>query len=213
MPFRLLERRGRPTAVILLLLVVVAQLALALRRHAPLGLEHLLGLAGAARRLVTLRRVEGLQVRRREGARVAAEVITAGASAYGVVAWWAGWEEGLAGWFGDGQGRKQGGRKGDAQYCSGKERAGVPRGTESRRAGALKAFPLLKRFSIARSTSGIVLAPELSFAVVIPSRRATAGTPSIRRPTSCCAVTASAIFFPRGIVCCVGVLGYCERTL
>ncbi len=94
MPFRLLERRGRPTAVILLLLVVVAELALALRRHAPLGLEHLLGFAGAARRLVPLRRVEGLQVRRREGARVAAEVVTAGASAHGVVAWWTGWRRG-----------------------------------------------------------------------------------------------------------------------
>ena len=94
MPFRLLERRGRPTAVILLLLVVVAELALALRRHAPLGLEHLLGLAGAARRLVPLRRVEGLQVRRGEGASVAAEVVTAGASAHGVVAWWTGWRRG-----------------------------------------------------------------------------------------------------------------------
>lgn len=164
MPFRLLERRGRPTAVILLLLVVVAQLTLALRRHAPLRLQHLLGLAGAARRLVPLRRVEGLQVRRREGARVAAEVVTAGASAHGVVAWWTGWRRGQ--WVVLVVGRvwaKQGGRKGDAQYCSGKERAGVPRGTESRRAGALKAFPLLKRFSIARSTSGIVLAPELYY--------------------------------------------------
>lgn len=70
-------------------------------------------------------------------------------------------EEGLVSGSVVGRGWKQGGRKGHAQYCSGKERAGVPRGTESRRAGALKAFPLLKRFSIARSTSGIVLAPEL----------------------------------------------------
>ena len=99
----------------------------------------------------------------------------------------------------------RGGSKGDAQYCSGKERAGVPRGTESRRAGALKAFPLLKRFSIARSTSGIVLAPELSFKVTIPSRSATAGTPCIQHPIICCAVAISVIFFPQGILCCVGV--------
>ena len=40
-------RGRRPTAVVLLLLVVVAQLALALSRHAALGLLHLIHVVAA----------------------------------------------------------------------------------------------------------------------------------------------------------------------
>jgi hypothetical protein len=64
--FFLFNRRGRPTSVILLLLVVVPQLALALRGHPPLGLHDLLRLAGTLRLVVAaLRGVEVLQVGRR----------------------------------------------------------------------------------------------------------------------------------------------------
>lgn len=60
----MLYRRGRPTSVELLLLVVVAQLALPLSRHPPLVLHHLLCLIGAARGLVPLGGVKVLEVRR-----------------------------------------------------------------------------------------------------------------------------------------------------
>lgn len=60
----MLYRRGRPTSVVLLLLVVVAQLALPLSRHPPLLLHHLFGLVRAARGLVSLGGVKVLQVRR-----------------------------------------------------------------------------------------------------------------------------------------------------
>lgn len=59
----MLYSRGRPTSVILLLLMVVAELALALSRHPPLGLHHLFRLVGAARGLVSLGGVEVLEVR------------------------------------------------------------------------------------------------------------------------------------------------------
>lgn len=55
-------RRGRPTSVVLLLLVVVPKLPLPLGSQSPLGLHHLLRLVGAARGLVTLGSIEGLQV-------------------------------------------------------------------------------------------------------------------------------------------------------
>lgn len=60
-----LYRGGRPTSVVLLLLMIVAKLALPLSRHPPLGLHHLLRLVGAARGLVSLGGVEILEVRRR----------------------------------------------------------------------------------------------------------------------------------------------------
>lgn len=60
----MLYRRGRPTSVELLLLVVVAQLALPLGCHPPLVLDHLLRIIGAARGLMSLRGVEVLQIRR-----------------------------------------------------------------------------------------------------------------------------------------------------
>lgn len=50
----MLYRRGRPTSVKLLLLVVVAQLALPLGRHPPLVLDHLFRIVGAARGLMSL---------------------------------------------------------------------------------------------------------------------------------------------------------------
>ena len=56
----MLYRRGRPTSVVLLLLMVVPQLSLSLSCHSPLGLHHLLRLVGAARGLVSLGRVEVL---------------------------------------------------------------------------------------------------------------------------------------------------------
>jgi len=58
----MLYRRGRPTSVVLLLLMVIPKLTLPLSRHSPLGLHHLLRLVGAARGLVPLGRVEVLQV-------------------------------------------------------------------------------------------------------------------------------------------------------
>lgn len=61
----MLYSRGRPTSVILLLLMVVAELALALSRHPPLGLHHLFRLVGAARGLVSLGGVKVLEVGRR----------------------------------------------------------------------------------------------------------------------------------------------------
>jgi hypothetical protein len=67
----MLYRRGRPTSVELLLLMVVPELTLALSGHSPLCLNHLLCLVGAARGLVTLGRVEVLQVRLVRAARIA----------------------------------------------------------------------------------------------------------------------------------------------
>lgn len=64
----MLYRRGRPTSVVLLLLMVVPQLSLPLSGHSPLGLHHLFRLVGAARGLVALGGVEVLQVRRGVGA-------------------------------------------------------------------------------------------------------------------------------------------------
>lgn len=61
----MLYRRGRPTSVVLLLLMVVPKLSLPLGGHSPLGLHHLLRLVRAARGLVSLGGVEVLQVRRR----------------------------------------------------------------------------------------------------------------------------------------------------
>jgi hypothetical protein len=65
-----LYRGGRPTSVVLLLLMIVAKLALPLSCHPPLGLHHLLRLVGAARGLVSLGGIEILEIRRR-GARTA----------------------------------------------------------------------------------------------------------------------------------------------
>ena len=59
-----LYRGGRPTSVVLLLLMIVAKLALPLSRHPPLGLHHLLRLVGAARGLVSLGGIEILEIRR-----------------------------------------------------------------------------------------------------------------------------------------------------
>ena len=58
----MLYSRGRPTSVVLLLLMVIPQLSLSLSRHSPLGLHHLLRLVGAARGLVALGGVEVLEV-------------------------------------------------------------------------------------------------------------------------------------------------------
>ncbi len=60
----MLYRRGRPTSIELLLLMVIPKLSFPLSCHSPLGLHHLLRLVGAARGLVALRRVEVLQVAR-----------------------------------------------------------------------------------------------------------------------------------------------------
>jgi hypothetical protein len=57
-----LYRRGWPTSVILLLLMIVSELTLPLSRHPPFGLHHLLRLVGAARGLMPLRSIEILQV-------------------------------------------------------------------------------------------------------------------------------------------------------
>lgn len=57
----MLHRRGRPTSVVLLFLMVVPQLALALSRHPSLGLHNLLRFVRASRGLVALCRVEVLQ--------------------------------------------------------------------------------------------------------------------------------------------------------
>lgn len=55
-----LYRRGRPTSIILLLLVVVTQLSLALGRHTSLRLHHLLGLIRTSRWYMSLVGVEVL---------------------------------------------------------------------------------------------------------------------------------------------------------
>ena len=60
----MLYRRGRPTSVVLLLLMVVPKLSLPLSGHSPLGLHHLFRLVRAARGLVALGGVEVLQIRR-----------------------------------------------------------------------------------------------------------------------------------------------------
>jgi hypothetical protein len=73
----MLYRRGRPTSVVLLLLMVVPQLSLPLSGHSPFGLHHLFRLVGAARGLVPLGGVEVLQIRARVrtgAAGIAAEV-------------------------------------------------------------------------------------------------------------------------------------------
>lgn len=59
----MLYNRGRPTSIVLLLLMVVAQFALPLSCHSPLCLHHLLCLVGSARRLVSLGGIEVLQTR------------------------------------------------------------------------------------------------------------------------------------------------------
>jgi hypothetical protein len=69
-------RRGWPTSIVLLLLVVIAELSLALRCHPPLCLHHLLGLISTTRWLVPLAGVEALEVGPGEGARITE--ITAG---------------------------------------------------------------------------------------------------------------------------------------
>ena len=58
----MLYRRGRPTSVVLLLLMVVPKFSLPLSGHSPLGLHHLFRLVRAARGLVSLGGVEVLQV-------------------------------------------------------------------------------------------------------------------------------------------------------
>lgn len=58
----MLYRRGRPTSIVLLLLMVVPKLSLSLGRHSPLGLHHLLRLVRAARGLMALGGVEVLEV-------------------------------------------------------------------------------------------------------------------------------------------------------
>lgn len=63
-------RRGRPTSIVLLLLVIVAELSLALCCHPSLRLHHLFGLVRAPRWLVPLVCVEVLEVRAGEGARI-----------------------------------------------------------------------------------------------------------------------------------------------
>lgn len=57
-----LNCRGRPTSLVLLLRVEVAKLSLPLRCHPSLGLHHLLRLVGAAGGLVALRGVKVVQV-------------------------------------------------------------------------------------------------------------------------------------------------------
>ena len=66
-----LYRRGRPTSVILLLLMVVAQLSLALGCHSSLRLHHLFGLIRASRWYMSLAGIEVLQVRPGEGTCIA----------------------------------------------------------------------------------------------------------------------------------------------
>lgn len=62
----MLYRRGWPTSVVLLLLMVIPQLALPLGgRYSPLGLHHVFRLVRAARGLLPLRGIEVLQVRTR----------------------------------------------------------------------------------------------------------------------------------------------------
>lgn len=63
-------RRGRPTSIVLLLLVIVAELSLALCCHPPLCLHHLLGLVAATGWLVPLAGIEVLEVGPGEGARI-----------------------------------------------------------------------------------------------------------------------------------------------
>jgi hypothetical protein len=58
----MLYRGGRPTSIVLLLLMVIPKLSLPLSCHSPLGLHHLLRLVGAARGLVALGLVERLEV-------------------------------------------------------------------------------------------------------------------------------------------------------
>lgn len=59
----MLYNRGRPTSIVLLLLMVVAEFSLPLGCHSPLRLHHLFRLVGTARGLVSLRGVEVLQAR------------------------------------------------------------------------------------------------------------------------------------------------------
>lgn len=72
----MLYNRGRPTSLILLLRVEVAELALPLSRHPSLSLHDLLCVVGASRGLVSLGGVKVLKVGAR-GARGAARVVKA----------------------------------------------------------------------------------------------------------------------------------------
>ena len=71
----MLYRRGRPTSVVLLLLMVVSELSLPLGRHPSLRLHHLLRLVGAARGLVPLAGVKVLEVGLMTAARLAVVVV------------------------------------------------------------------------------------------------------------------------------------------
>jgi hypothetical protein len=80
-----LYRRGRPTSIILLLLVVVSQLSLTLGRHPSLRLHHLFGLVRASRRNMSLVGVKVLQVGPGERAciaEVADRMVSWGATAH-----------------------------------------------------------------------------------------------------------------------------------
>lgn len=59
----MLYSRGRPTSVVLLLLMIIPKLALPLSCHSPFGLNHLLCLIGATGRLVSLVGIKVLEVR------------------------------------------------------------------------------------------------------------------------------------------------------
>lgn len=87
----MLYRRGRPTSVVLLLLMVVPKLSLPLSGHSPLGLHHLFRLVRAARGLVPLGGVEVLQIRLRVRAARIIEIghgVRAGTGAGGRASVW-----------------------------------------------------------------------------------------------------------------------------
>lgn len=80
-----LNCRGWPTSLILLLSVEVSKFAFALGGHAPLGLHHLLGIVGAARRLVvSLLGVKVLEIGARRAARLVKVVDGVGSGALAV---------------------------------------------------------------------------------------------------------------------------------
>jgi hypothetical protein len=57
-----LYRRGWPTSIVLLFLVVVTELSLSLGCHPPLCLHHLFGLISTTRGLVSLTGIKVLQI-------------------------------------------------------------------------------------------------------------------------------------------------------
>lgn len=146
----MLYRRGRPTSVVLLLLMVVPKLSLPLGGHSPLGLHHLFRLVRAARGLVSLRGVEVLEVRARVRAARITKIGHGVGPRTGTGRRASVYRQRSVDWAS----RDRPGQSHAYLPKTGYILAGPGKGRDSRRPPAApNIFPLLRRLSMARSTS------------------------------------------------------------